>query len=62
LFDGLPQAAQTVEVRGERPTDADLAERYDTFFRVYQTLYPRLEPVFMQLQESLQGDPAKDDD
>jgi len=54
LFENLPQAAQTIEVTGERPTDAALAERYDTFFRVYQALYPRLEPVFAELQESLQ--------
>jgi len=56
LFDGLPQAAQTIEVTGERLADTVLAERYDTFFRVYQTLYPRLKPVFTQLQKSLQGD------
>jgi xylulokinase len=55
LFDGLPPAARTVEVTGERVADAALAERYDRSFRVYQTLYPQLKPVFTQLQESLQG-------
>jgi xylulokinase len=56
LFDGLPQAAQTIKVTGERLADAALAARYDTYFRVYQTLYPQLKPVFAQLQESFQGD------
>ena len=55
LFDGLPQAARTIEVTGQRLTDAALAERYDRSFRVYQTLYPQLKPVFTQLQESLRG-------
>jgi xylulokinase len=55
LFDGLPQAAETIEVTGQRLADAALAERYDTFFRVYQALYPQLKPVFTQLQESFQG-------
>ena len=52
LFDDLPQAAQIVKVAGERLADPALAERYDTYFRVYQALYPRLKPVFGQLQES----------
>jgi xylulokinase len=52
LFDGLPQAAQTVKVMEERLADAALAKRYDAFFRVYQSLYPQLKPVFAQLQES----------
>jgi len=55
LFDGLPQAARTIEVTGQRVTDEALAGRYDRSFRVYQTLYPQLKPVFTQLQESLQG-------
>jgi len=54
LFDGLPQATQTIEVTEERPADASLAERYDTCFRVYQDLYPQLKPAFTQLRESLE--------
>ncbi len=53
LFDGLPQAIQTIEVTEERPADVSLAGRYDTYFRVYQNLYPQLKPAFTQLQESL---------
>jgi len=56
LFDSLPQAVRTIEVTGECLADAALTERYDTYFRVYQALYPRLKPVFTQLQESLQKD------
>jgi xylulokinase len=52
LFDGLPQAAQTIKVTDERLPDPPIAERYDTYFRVYQTLYPRLKPVFTRLQEA----------
>lgn len=53
LFEDLSQAAQTIEVTGERPADAPLAERYDEYFRVYQSLYPHLKPAFAQLQQSL---------
>jgi xylulokinase len=59
LFDGLPQAAQTIEVTGQRVTDAALAERYDRSFRVYQALYPQLKPVFTRLQESLQENESR---
>jgi xylulokinase len=52
LFDGLPQAAQTIKVTGERLADASLADRYDMYFRVYQALYPQLKPAFAQLQDS----------
>jgi xylulokinase len=56
LFDGLPQAAQTIEVMEERLADAALAKRYDTYFRVYRSLYPQLKPVFARLHESLHVD------
>ena len=53
LFDDLPQAAQTIAVTEERLADASLADRYNTYFRVHQALYPQLKPAFAQLQESL---------
>ena len=53
LFESLPQAARTVEVTGERLADTALAQRYDTYFGVYQTLYPRLKPVFTKLREAI---------
>jgi len=56
LFDDLTQAAQTIQVKGELPADAALTEDYDPYFRVYQSLYPQLKPVFAQSQKSLQGD------
>jgi xylulokinase len=56
LFENLSQAAQTVEVTKERALDPALAKRYDRSFRVYQSLYPQLKPVFTQLQEALEGD------
>ena len=55
-YDVFSQAAQAVQVTRERCRDAAVAERYDTYFRVYQTLYPQRQRAFAQLQESLQAD------
>jgi xylulokinase len=54
LFDDLGQAARAIEVTGEHPSDTVLAGQYGAYYRVYQGLYSRLQPGFVQLQNVLQ--------
>ena len=55
IFGSMSEGVKTISIEHAREPDTGLARTYDRLFDVYAALYPRLKPVYRQLQERLWG-------